>query len=319
MGAHDTLTPGGSDAAAIATLWWIFLAISVVVYLAVIAALVIAMRRARRGTAAEPAQRLRSDDRSRLVIGAAMSATLLVLLVMLAGDFVVGRGVLGEHAPAGSPLRIRITAHQFWWQIDYEDADPSAAIATANELTVPTGRPVELVLSSHDVIHSFWLPAISGKKDLIPGITNSMRFSVNQPGRYEGQCAEFCGYQHANMRTSMNAVSPDQFSKWQKQQREPSAPPGDERARRGRDVFLNSSCIACHSVRGTPAAATVGPDLTHFAGRRTIAAGPYPNTAEWLAAWISSPQRLKPGTSMPATPLPPEDLAAVVHYLGSLK
>lgn len=319
MVAHSALTPAGTDAATIASLWWAFVAISAVVYVAVIAALIVAIRRAARGTTAGPEAQARSDRRARTAVGAAVGATVVVLLAMLAGDFVLGRQVLGENSPAGTPVNIRIKGHQYWWEIVYEPDDPAKRLTTANEITVPVGRPVQLTLESQDVIHSFWLPALAGKKDLIPGIINTLRFSATEAGRFEGQCAEFCGYQHANMRTALNAVSQDAFDTWLAHERAPAAEPATDELRHGRDVFLGTSCIVCHTIRGTPAGATTGPDLTHFASRRQIAASAYPNRPDWLTAWISAPQRLKPGTNMPGTKLSPQDLSAIVAYLGSLK
>jgi cytochrome c oxidase subunit 2 len=231
----------------------------------------------------------------------------------------MGRLVLGETVPPGDPLQIRITAHQFWWEIEYDWEDPTRIVKTANELTVPVGRPVELTLRSQDVIHSFWLPALAGKKDLIPGLVNVLRFSASKPGRYEGQCAEFCGYQHANMRTALTAVPESEFAAWRSHEQSDAQPPMTDDERRGEQVFMKSSCVICHSIRGTSAAANTGPDLTHFGERPHIAASPYPNDPTWLAAWISAPQRLKPGTNMPATQLPPNELSALVAFLRSLR
>jgi cytochrome c oxidase subunit 2 len=319
MQSHHVLDTAGSDAIAIGHLWWGFLGITTVVYLLVILALVLAMRRARRGTVDGEASQLRSDDRARLAVGAAMAASVVILLGLLAGDFVFGRDVLEELTPKGDPVRIRITAHQFWWQVEYDDDIPSQRVITANEITVPVGQPIQLTLRSQDVIHSFWLPALAGKKDLIPGITNTLRFNITRPGVYEGQCAEFCGYQHANMRTLMRAVPADEFETWKAQQREPGASPATPQQARGRDVFVTRSCVLCHAVQGTTASATNGPDLTHFGSRRYIAASRFPNDPAHLAAWISDPQGMKPGSNMPPTPLSAEELGALVAYLGSLR
>ena len=318
MDAHYVLTPAGSDARAVATLWWGFLITATVVYVVVTAALWAAIQKARRGRAAATDD-ARTDARSRLVVGGAMAATVLVLSGMLVSDLLMGKAVLGEREPAGDPVRIRVTAQQFWWQLEYPDAVPDRQVVAANELVVPVDRPIELELQSRDVIHSFWLPALAGKKDLIPGITNTLRFSVDRPGRYEGQCAEFCGYQHSNMRTLLTAVSGRDFEAWKAHQREQGRLPETPEEQRGRQVFETSTCGLCHSVRGTAASASVAPDLTHFGSRPRIAASPMPNTPGFLAAWISSPQQLKPGTNMPGTSLPPDDLQALVAYLGSLK
>jgi cytochrome c oxidase subunit II len=319
MVAHSALSPAGTDAELVARLWWAFVAIAVVVYVGVMAALVHAMRRARSGRNPALADPAGHDRRARHLVFAAAAGTLLVLLAMLAGDFVIGRLVLGETSPPGDPVHIRITAHQFWWEIDYDPDDPARSIKTANELTVPVNRPVELTLRSQDVIHSFWLPALAGKKDLIPGTVNVLRFSATKPGRYEGQCAEFCGYQHANMRTALTAVSDGDFDAWRAHEQGGARQPATDDERRGHDIFMKSSCVICHSIRGTSASASNGPDLTHFAERPHIAASPYPNDPAWLAAWISAPQQLKPGTTMPATQLPPNELAALVTFLRSLK
>ncbi|RYZ64271.1 MAG: cytochrome c oxidase subunit II, partial [Proteobacteria bacterium] len=211
MNAHHVLQPAGSDAGTVSQLWWGFLGITTVVYLLVMVVLCVAIGRARSGVGSSPDSRLRSDARSRIVVGAAMAASLVILLVMLAGDFLLGKDVLGERSPEGEPVRITITGHQFWWQLEYDAETPGDRVSTANELVEPVNTPIELSLRSTDVIHSFWLPALAGKKDLIPGLTNTLRFSVLREGTYEGQCAEFCGYQHANMRTRLKAVPPAEF------------------------------------------------------------------------------------------------------------
>ena len=319
MDAHYVLNPSGSDARSVATLWWGFLITTTIVYVLVTSAFWMAIQRARRRGDKASAGTARGDARSRVVVGIAMAATVLVLAGMLIADLRLGQAVLGEKLPAGDPVRIRVTAQQFWWQLEYPDVVASQQVVAANELVVPVDRPIELELQSRDVIHSFWLPALAGKKDLIPGITNTLRFSVTRAGRYEGQCAEFCGYQHANMRTLLTAVSADEYEAWKAHQLAPGRNPVTEQEQRGRQVFETSTCGLCHSVRGTAASATVGPDLTHFGSRPRIAASPMPNTPGFLAAWITGPQQLKPGTNMPATSLPPADLGALVTYLESLK
>jgi cytochrome c oxidase subunit 2 len=317
MNLHSALDPIGSDAVAIARLWWWFLGVSTVVYLLVIAALLLAMRQARRrGTTQRTT--LRTKDRRRLLVGGAMSLTVLVLLGLLAADFVMGRRVLDDTAQPDA-LRLRITAQQFWWQLEYEDVDPSLRLVTANEIVVPVGRRIELSLAAADVIHSFWLPNVAGKKDLIPGITNTESFIVQQPGRYEGQCAEYCGYQHAKMRTILRAVTPEDFERWKAAQLQPGRTPQTPEQQRGQTLFMQSSCALCHNIGGTAASGTVGPDLTHLASRDALAAGVLPNTDENLAAWVRDPQRLKPGVNMPSTRLGDTDLAALVAYLNSLR
>ena len=319
MFAHEVLASAGSDAGPIATLWWVFLAISIVVYVIVIAALWFAVRRARTRRDFSSGAMAVTDARSGRIVAAAMAVTVLTLTGMLITELVLGRGVLDERLPAGDAVRIQLTAQQFWWQADYQDASPQARFTTANELVVPVGRPIELRLRSQDVIHSFWVPALAGKKDLIPGIDNTLRFSVRDAGNYEGQCAEFCGYQHANMRIIVTAVEPDEYQDWTARQRAVAAAPGTEQLQRGQWVFERSSCALCHRVRGTGAQGAVGPDLTHFGSRRRIAASALRNTPAALSAWITNPQGLKPGARMPATVLPAEDLRALVAWLGSLQ
>lgn len=321
MYLHDALAPAGSDAKALALLWWVFLTISLVVYATVITALVLAIRRARRRRlpAGSTVQSTDRDARAGKVVAAALGLTTLILLGMLTTELVVGRAVLDESRPEGDAVSIRVTAQQFWWKLEYEDGPPGQRLVTANELFVPVGRPVELRLQSSDVIHSFWLPALAGKRDLIPGNENTLRFSVLRPGDYEGQCAEFCGYQHANMRLILTALDGPAFDAWKSAQLAEAVAPATDELQRGQWVFERSSCALCHAVRGTAARGTVGPDLTHFGARRRIAATPLRNTPATLASWIVDPQRLKPGSRMPATALAPDDLRALVAWLGSLQ
>jgi cytochrome c oxidase subunit 2 len=184
---------------------------------------------------------------------------------------------------------------------------------------VPVGRPVVIDLRSTDVIHSLWVPQLAGKRDLIPGQETSLWFRVDTAGVYRGQCAEFCGYQHAKMAFEVIADPPAHFAQWLVQQRDTAATPTDSITRRGLQVFVSSACVMCHTIGGTTAGSRVGPDLTHLASRRSIAAGTLPNTAGNLMAWIAAPQAVKPGARMPATALAPQDLAAVVAYLETLR
>jgi cytochrome c oxidase subunit 2 len=305
----NVLHPVGPRAGEIADLMLVFFGISAVVYLIVIAFLVFAlMRRRPRGEA--------TQNRSQLLVGAGMTVTVVILIGLTAADFIVWRAL---NVPAADPLRVRITGNQFWWDVEYQDPTPSNQLRTANELHIPVGRPVQLTLQSSDVIHSFWVPRITGKKDLIPGRTTTEILIADEPGVYTGQCAEFCGFQHAQMRLRVRALPGTEFEQWKQQQLAPAREPTTDQQRHGRDVFIRSSCSLCHTIQGTAAAASVGPDLTHIASRETLAAGTLPNNEASLAGWILNPQRIKPGTRMPATPLPPEDLLALVSYLSSLK
>jgi cytochrome c oxidase subunit 2 len=176
-----------------------------------------------------------------------------------------------------------------------------------------------VTLRANDVIHSLWVPNLSGKKDLIPGRTATLRLRADKPGSYRGQCAEFCGLEHALMALLVHAVPPSDYEAWAANQRQPAREPVDAVARRGREVFLGTSCTMCHTITGTTAQARLGPDLTHLASRQTIAAGMFPNNRGHLAGWIGDPQALKPGVNMPANTLPPDDLQALLAYLETLR
>jgi cytochrome c oxidase subunit 2 len=184
---------------------------------------------------------------------------------------------------------------------------------------VPVGRRVAVELRSTDVIHSFWPPNLTGKRDLIPGNENSLWFEADSAGVYRAECAEYCGHQHAKMALLVVAESPDSFSRWLVQQRDTAHTPADSLTLRGQEVFLSSSCVMCHAIGGTPAGSRVGPDLTHLAGRATIAAGTLPNTRGNLAGWILDPQQIKPGAKMPPNQLSPQDLRALLAYLETLR
>jgi cytochrome c oxidase subunit II len=317
QGNHSVFNTGGPRARQIADLMLVFFGVSAFVYLIVIAVLVWALLRKRRAAATnvEGGQE-RADTRARLAIAAGIAATVVILVGLAIADFVVQRDLSRRPRDA---LRVLITGHQYWWEIEYDDPEPANRLRTANEFRIPVNTPVELVLTSRDVIHSFWLPSLSGKKDLIPGHTNTELIVAQKPGVYTGQCAEFCGLQHARMRLSVTAVSAEDFLKWKQQQLAPGREPVTEAERKGREVFERSSCVLCHTIQGTAAAATIGPDLTHLANRASLAAGTLPNNPADLSGWILAPQRFKPGSQMPATPLEAEDLAALTTYLASLE
>src|SRR5712692_7120444 len=218
-----------------------------------------------------------------------------------------------QAAPPRNALVLEVTGRQWWWEVRYPESD----VVTANEIVVPVGRPVTLELKSGDVIHSFWVPRVGGKRDLIGGKVNRLSFTVDTPGTYPGQCAEFCGLSHANMRMLVIAEPPDVFDRWMQSRRAPSVtPPGVAEA--GRTAFLGSGCVACHTIRGL-STGIVGPDLTHLGSRRTLAAGLYANTPENLTAWITDPPAMKPGARMPKLSLSGDQVASLVAYLGSLQ
>jgi cytochrome c oxidase subunit 2 len=253
----------------------------------------------------------------RLVVALATFTTFIILVIFVVTDFRASRAYVT--IPAVDPVRIRVTGYQWWWDVQYLGARPQDRITTANEIHVPVGRPVVVSLRATDVIHSFWIPNLVGKRDLIPGDDNSLWFQADTPGIYRGVCAEYCGYQHANMAFQVVAEAPEVFSQWLTRQRDSASTPLDSRASRGRTVFLRSQCLLCHTIQGTLAGSRVGPDLTHVASRRTLAAGTIANTRANLTGWILDPQAIKPGTHMPATKLAADDLQALVAYLETLR
>jgi cytochrome c oxidase subunit 2 len=221
-----------------------------------------------------------------------------------------------------APPEIRVTAHRWWWDVEYVTGALPQRFHTANELHVPVGRTVDIELVSADVIHSFWVPRLHGKVDLVPGTTNHIRIQASQAGTFEGSCAEFCGLQHAAMRFTVVAESSDDYRRWLAAQREPAlaTASGGDAIARGAAIFEVSACPLCHTVRGTNALATVGPELTHLASRGTLAAGWLPKNTATLHAWVMNAQSLKPGVEMPTlTQLTGEELHDLVAYLEALR
>jgi cytochrome c oxidase subunit 2 len=256
-------------------------------------------------------------SRKGVIIGGGVIFPVVTLSALLMYGLLLSRNLVMAGSPA---LRIEVVGEQFWWRVHYLDASGAPNLVSANEIRIPTGLPIEFVLKSKDVIHSFWVPSLAGKLDMIPGRVNSYRFAAERPGVYRGQCAEYCGAQHALMAFYVVAMEKAEFDTWYAQQREPAPEPGIAFLARGKALFLENGCGACHTVRGTPANGTIGPDLSHVGGRVSLAAGTYPNNAGTLAGWISSAQHLKPGNLMPSFGnLTGEQLRATAAYLESLK
>jgi cytochrome c oxidase subunit 2 len=314
-GQHSAHAPAGPQAQLLDRLGDLLYGMAAVVFVLVVAALLLAALRRRRAgeDAADPAR----ERRMAMAVAVAAGATVATLVAVLFLSFGSGRELTGT-APPGA-LQIRVTGRQWFWDVEYRDSVPSRWATTANEIHVPVGRPVVFELRSTDVIHSFWVPNLGVKRDMIPGQETSIWFQADTPGVYRGQCAEFCGYQHAKMAFLVVAEPPDQFAAWLSRQRDTARTPADSLARRGQEVFLASSCVMCHAVGGTPAGSRVGPNLTHLASRRTIAAGALPNSRGHLAGWIVDPQQIKPGVRMPPNALSPQDLQALLAYLESLE
>lgn len=251
------------------------------------------------------------------IVSGGIVLPIVVLTVLLVYVFRFG-GQLSA-APPDDRLVVEVTAHQWWWQFRYLGEEPQLDVYTANELHIPAGRPVELHLRTADVIHTFWVPNLAGKRDMIPGMDNRLVIQADEPGLFKGQCNEFCGAQHALMRLLVISQPEADFEDWLARQRAPAAEPEVSSIREGRDVFMASGCPACHTVRGTEAGGFTGPDLTHFGSRRTIAAGVLRNTSGNRRAWLVSNQHIKPGNKMPEFRLDAEALHALEAYLGSLE
>ncbi|HEX6925426.1 MAG TPA: cytochrome c oxidase subunit II [Longimicrobiaceae bacterium] len=249
-------------------------------------------------------------------VAGAIVVTTVLLLGLLVANLAVGRAT-AEFAQPGA-LTIRVTGHQWWWEIEYADPEPSRRVVTANEIHIPVGRQVRVEVSSRDVIHSFWVPNLHGKLDLTPGYRASTVLRADRPGVYHGRCAEFCGLQHARMDFRVIAESPGRFAAWYEGQLRPGRAPATTLEQQGQQVFLSRGCVLCHTVRGSAAGSRVGPDLTHLASRGTIAAGTLPNTRGHLAGWVLDPQSIKPGVLMPPNQLAANELRALLAYLQSL-
>ena len=313
------MRPAGPMSSRVESLWWFIFVIALVVFVCVITMFgIAAVRQRARGQAWPDAQPDKELEKSRAVkVTIATVLSILTLFAILGHSLVTGKYM--NSLASKNPVSIQVIGHQWWWEVQYPNSQADLWVTTANEIHLPVGVPVVLQTSSADVIHSFWAPNIQGKRDLIPGYSNAIWLQVDKEGTYRGQCAEFCGHEHAKMAFWVVAESKEKFNAWLEQQRKPAPDPANDVQKHGRDVFVKSTCVMCHTVRGTDAGSRLGPDLTHLASRISIAAGTLPNNAGSLGGWISDPQQIKPGVRMPPNPLPAEDLQALVQWLQSLK
>ena len=310
-GIQSPLAPASDQAFALHDLLILMTVVCGLIYLLVIAGLVWSVLRARKHAkraAAAPVDE-RGLDRSLIATAAIIVAGLTVLIF---GSFLADRALLA--ARAEKAMMVRVTGHQWWWRIEYRNPATGRWVETANELHLPLGRTTRVELTSNDVIHSFWVPNVSGKIDMIPGRLNMLDLTPRRSGWFRGACAEFCGAQHAHMALDVRVDDPVAFDAWLAGQAESA-----RKAQGPGKALFALHCGSCHAVRGTPANGRAGPDLTHFAARRSIAAGTLPMTRGALQGWIAQPQALKPGTAMPAVPLRPAEADALATYLATLR
>ena len=312
-GTQSPLDPHSRASDEIATLWWVMLAVASVVFLGAVAMLVLGYVRRERPGLPIVGENETAYTRLVLLFGIAVPVVVLVALFVVSDLFVIKQ----TQAPAAdaNDLTIHVVGHQWFWEVRY----PGTTAVTANEIHIPVGRPVRIVGTTADVIHSFWVPQLNRKIDLIPGRTNSTLLETDQPAVYRGQCAEFCGLQHANMALSVVAEPQRAYQSWLRNMAKPARAPTTPQARLGKQAFTSSQCASCHAIRGTSARGTVGPDLTHLATRASLAAGTIPNAHGELRSWIANPQAIKPGNAMPDLGLSGRKLTDIVAYLRGLR
>lgn len=310
-GLQSALDPAADEAQTIELIWRLMLAVCGTMFVLVLVFLGWALVRARRPAVAPAAH-------GRLMAGlyAWMVLVLAGLFLLGLGSFLADRRLLAM--PQDPVLHVRVTSQQWWWQVEYPDeTDPSRSIVTANELHLPLDRTADIELRTEDVIHSLWIPNLAGKQDLIPGRSNHLRVTPRRAGRLRGQCAEFCGLQHAWMALDVRIEDGATFDAWRRHQSEPATAPVAPAVQEGARMFADGACPLCHALHGSAAASRAAPDLTHVAGRATLAAGALPFSREALRAWLADPQRYKPGTHMPAAP--PGQRERLVDYLMTLE
>jgi cytochrome c oxidase subunit 2 len=297
----------GPAAQSIATVGWVLFAGGAVIFIGVMLLLAWALRR--RAGAVRPVL---------WIAGGGILFPGVVLAALMAWSLPMAPA--WKPLPPAGALVISVTGRMWWWEVRYRDAATGTEFATANEIRIPTGQPVYLALSSTEVIHSFWVPQLAGKTDMLPGRMQHLLLSADKPGVYRGQCAEYCGEQHALMALNVIAQSPDEFAAWREAQMRPASAVATPQRAVGRDAFLAQRCDACHTVRGVTGDAKLGPDLTHVGGRMHLAAGTVPNTPQGRIDWIAHVQQHKPGARMPSYErLDAQTLAAISDWLGSLQ
>jgi cytochrome c oxidase subunit II len=308
-GIQSFLAPRGPHADYIATLSWVLFVGGGLILLLVVVLALIAM-------VGPSGWRGLLGRRSTVIVGGIAFPVVTLTALLVYG--LLGASALVSSAPAA--LRVEVQGERWWWRVHYLDQSGETTLTTANEIRVPVDMPVEFRLTSTNVIHSFWVPSLAGKLDMIPGRVNVYRFEVSEPGIYRGQCAEYCGEQHAKMAFYVVAMPRDEFEAWYAAEAAPARDPVLPFHAYGQERFLANGCGACHRVRGTPADGDIGPDLTHVGGRVSLAAGELPNNVGTFAGWIASSQHIKPGNKMPPfDTLPGVELRGIAAYMESLK
>lgn len=320
QGYQTALANSGAESANFLWLFTVFMAVCTFMYLLVVAGLLVAMRKRRSADEALVVETGRHDETAPILRPALIGWTVLIAIGLFALTMVSFLADRSNAAAARDPqLIVRVTGNQWWWNVEYLDGQGKQVIRTANELHLPVGVPARLVLNSNDVIHSFWVPNLAGKQDLIPGRTTDLVVLPRKTGLFRGQCAEFCGTQHTHMALDVTVEDRAEFNRWAAAQQRPAFVPRTPLELAGYRYITTRECSVCHNVAGSPANATIGPDLTHVSSRRSIAAGTMPMSRGNLYGWIADPQSQKPGSHMPTIGLEPNELHAVVAYLERLK
>jgi cytochrome c oxidase subunit II len=311
-GRQSILSTRSKPAHDIAILWWWMLAAATVVFLCAVAMLAVAWFRRDRPGLPFVGEREDLSQGMVLLFGVAVPLVALVALFGVSDVYLVGQTAPPQ--PRTTKMTINVIGHQWWWEVRYT----GTRAVTANEIHIPVNTRVNVVATTADVIHSFWVPALNRKIDMVPGMRNRVLLYASKPGEYRGQCSQFCGFQHANMSLEVFAQRPAAFRAWLAGQERAAPTPTTGRAAAGHRLFMTAQCASCHTIAGTPAQGTIGPNLTHLASRTRLAADEIPNTPAWLAAWIRNPQKIKPGDRMPDLGLSSPQIADLVAYLEQL-
>lgn len=318
-GKPSTLSPAGPAAAYLASLWWVMFALGAAIFVLVIGLLAASYLRGRRATSTTQPDSENGDTGKAWLIRGGFILPLVVLAIVFGYTIYVLAAV--ENPQNQASLHVNVVGKRWWWQVEY----PEQKVTTANEIHIPVGVPVQIKLDSTDVIHSFWVPELHGKMDVIPGHTNTITLQADHVGVYRGECAEFCGLNHALMGLIVVAQNKADFDNWLVQQEQPAAVPSDPLAKQGQQVFISAGCVYCHTVQGVDGkrivggSTNLGPDLTHIGSRPMIAGATLTNNANNMAGWVIDAQHIKQGSDMPKMTINPADLQALLAYLASLR